>query len=140
MARFSYFSGFLYLCAFKLMADADSLVLLTSFAPENSRVLFLRPASGFTTLQTVFDISRQQAKLGDTKDILLFAHAVTGCDTTSAIKGKLKALKLLQENDALREGMQVFNSPSSTKEEVAAVGEEFLLHLYGRSKSNTYFG
>ena len=40
--------------------------------------------------------------LGSTRQYLLLIHAITGCDTTSALygQGKVKTLKLAQEQDA----------------------------------------
>src|SRR6218665_1531659 len=58
-------------------------------------------------------------------------HAVTGCDTTSALfsHGKKKAF-LLAQTDSLNV-LEVFGNHGSSKEDVTRAGEEFLLKLYG---------
>ncbi|KAJ8881698.1 hypothetical protein PR048_018184 [Dryococelus australis] len=58
-------------------------------------------------------------KIQESKDSVLFCHAITGCETTSAFFGK------------------VFNSPESTKEEVCAAGEKFVIALYGGINVNS---
>ena len=92
----------------------------------------LRPGSSNST---IFNIKRTQAALGGCKDIMLFLHAVTVCDTTSALygQGKKKAFKLLKENTDLAKDVSIFNNPNVTQKDLIAVGEKFLLHLYGIS-------
>lgn len=118
--------------------DTDLLVLLTSFASVTDKVMFLRPA-GSKKKESLFNISRQQTALGDIGEILLFVHAVTGCDTTSAIfkKGKLNALKLVQKDRPLMEDMHIFTKQGATKAELFAAGEKFLIRLYSGSTSTT---
>ena len=72
--------------------DTDLLVALIARVPKDSQMYMLRPSSNNTT---VFDIKSLQSAVGKCKDSLLFLHAVTGCDTTSALynQGKRKAYK-----------------------------------------------
>jgi len=61
----------------------------------------------------------------------LFAHAIVGCDTTSAVYGlgKVAALKLVTSTQT-KEHVLVFTDPESTKEEITAAGEAVMVSLY----------
>lgn len=120
------------LCAIVVGQDTDLLILLTALATIEDNVWFMRPSKGNKD-STYFDIHKQKLLLGDMCNVLLFLHAATGCDTTSAIfrKGKRQAATLLQRNTELRTLVKIFNDPTSTKKDIAVAGEHFLLHLYG---------
>ena len=109
--------------------DTDLLVALIARAPKDSQLHMLRPSSNNTT---VFDIKSLQSAVGECKDSLLFLHAVTGCDTTSALynQGKKKAYTLLKEHTGLAKGVSIFNMPQAAKKDLISAGEKFLLHLY----------
>lgn len=84
---------------------------------------------------TVFNIHEIQHAIGDTRNHLMFLHAVTGCDTVSAIyrQGKHKAFNMVhkkREYDLL----DTFTNNRSTHDEVKRAGETFILKLYGASK------
>ncbi|CAG9817157.1 unnamed protein product [Phaedon cochleariae] len=66
------------------------------------------------------------------KELILFLHAATGCDTTSAIFdiGKLKPFRRLSQDEALRLRVGVFNSPNATPDDIATAGEMFIMSLY----------
>jgi hypothetical protein len=70
---------------------------------------------------------------------LLFLHAITGCDTTSALfkKSKVKGLSILEKNKSLRETVAVFSEENADHHAIAAAGEKFLLALYGAKTSQT---
>ena len=116
--------------------DTDLLVALIARAPKDSQLHMLRPSSNNTT---VFDIKSLQSAVGECKDSLLFLHAVTGCDTTSALynQGKKKAYTLLKEHTGLAKGVSIFNMPQAAKKDLISAGEKFLLHLYGASDSTS---
>lgn len=113
--------------------DTDLLVLLAFLASKKDNVFFLRSASDGKRQESLFHIPRQKTALGKSCDVILFVHAVTGCDTTSSLykKGKLNALKLLKNNLDLIEELKVFENPNAMKEEVVKTGEKFLIRLYG---------
>ena len=76
--------------------------------------------------------------LSDASEMLLFLHAMTVCDTTSAIyrQRKKKAFTLLQKNQEIRhQVVKEFNDPKSSPESVSPIGEKFLLALYGTPKT-----
>ena len=81
--------------------DTDLLVALIARAPKDSQMYMLRPSSNNTT---VVDIKSLQSAVGECKDSLLFLHAVTGCDTTSALynQGKKKAYKFWKNIQVLQ--------------------------------------
>ncbi len=68
----------------------------------------------------------------------MFVHAVSGCDTVSALynKGKKTALETLH-NGQNWDCLSTFLNPDSSHEEVAQVGEQFLLKLYGATRATT---
>ena len=73
-----------------------------------------------------------QRVIGETKKYLLFLHAVTGCDTVSAIyrQGKRKAFNIVHTNKDY-DMLDTFTKTQSTHEEVTRAGEQFLLKVYG---------
>ena len=83
----------------------------------------------------MYSIQHIQAEKPELQKIILLAHAVSGCDTTSAVyrKGKITSVKILQE-----EGMQnivsVFDDPNSSKERITAAMCTYILQLYGAKK------
>ena len=78
---------------------------------------------------TVFNIPEIQHAIGDIKKHLMFLHAVTGCDTISAIycKSKRKAFNMVQKKQDY-DLLDTF-----THEKVKRAGEAFILNLYGAS-------
>ncbi|GBM94219.1 hypothetical protein AVEN_33875-1 [Araneus ventricosus] len=65
--------------------------------------------------------------------MILFIHAFSGYDTTSALfsHGKTKVCSLLEKNRHLEEKIQVFFNFEATVDQMAEAGETFLIHLYG---------
>ena len=65
--------------------DADLLVMLVDRTPPDAKKLFLLRPSMNTKPAKVFNISVIQQAVGDRKQnlLLLFFHAITGCDITS---------------------------------------------------------
>jgi hypothetical protein len=68
-------------------------------------------------------------------DHILFLHAFSGCDTTSALfnQGKMKFINVLRKNPDLNEIIQVFKNPNADPEIIAKAGERVLLELYSYS-------
>ncbi|GBM65947.1 hypothetical protein AVEN_152163-1 [Araneus ventricosus] len=109
--------------------NIDFLVLLTGLAPMKENLYFRKCGKGRTpdvlnsTTSFKFKFSR----------MILFIHAFSGCDTTSALFGhrKTKFCSLLEKNRHLEEKIQVFFNSEATIDQVAKAGETFLIHLYG---------
>ena len=109
--------------------DTDILVMLVAQATTNMDVYILCRENP-TTLYRVRDI---QDNIGDTSTYLMVLHAITGCDTVSALyrQGKRKAFNLVHKKDY--DSLKNFNSTGSTHQEVQKAGERFILKLYGAS-------
>ncbi|XP_066914872.1 uncharacterized protein [Clytia hemisphaerica] len=71
-------------------------------------------------------------------DTLLFAHAWSGCDTTSAIhqKGKTKILTTLK-SEPIRELARCFGNTEMDNEKIGAAGIEIMLKSFGAKASDT---
>lgn len=90
--------------------DIDLLVLMVALTPPEKEVLFLKPGKSTGAQKDVFYSSQElQGQLQYTPQIVLVAHAFTGCDSTSGIynKGKLCVHKLLQHGE-LWDSCEVF--------------------------------
>jgi hypothetical protein len=114
-------------------------MLLTQFTPPGNRIYLLKPGIANNS-DEIYDIALIQSQLpSGLKDCLLFLHAMTGCDTTSALygQGKKKAFNLLKKNIESRECAQIFNSDTSTASMIVTAGERFLLTLYGAPRTTT---
>ena len=69
----------------------------------------------------------------DIAEHMLFLHAISGCDSTSALykQGKLKCIKVLKKNPDLLPHLSLFRDPSSDQQKIIEAGEKFLVALYG---------
>ena len=67
------------------------------------------------------------------KNVILFLHAITGCDTMSSMygKGKKTAWKILSKIEQLWTQVCAFNIETANPDEVASSSEEFIKQLYG---------
>ena len=70
---------------------------------------------------------------------ILFIHAMTGCDTTSALynQEKCKVVKLAPTKRDLHPLMDMFVRASSSHDDVTSAGERVMLALYGADKFAT---
>ena len=113
-------------------SDTDLLAMLIARTRQDGRVLMLHPGTSKSPAK-LYDVPKIQGEIRDMKNALLFAHAVTGGDKTSAIygKGKKKAYKLLQKEESLRqEVIKTFYCHTASPEDVRNVGERFVRALY----------
>ena len=80
---------------------------------------------------SVFNIHNIQQAIGDTKDHLLFLHAISRCDTVSAMykQSKRKAFHMIHKKEDY-DLLDTFLQSKSTNEEA---GEAFILKLYDAS-------
>ena len=81
--------------------DTDLLVLLTALAPPSSNIFLLKPGKGATG-NTIYSPSNFKLSQG-VKENILFLHAFSGCDSTSALymQGKMKFAKLMEKDSDL---------------------------------------
>ena len=139
-------------------ADADRLILLTALAVADSdavsvlvgddtdllvRLIVLSDPVKYVKMlmpgikghpDKVYSSTALRGALGLMVDHLLFLHAATGCETTSAVyrKGKRVPFRKLKDHPALCAMVQVFNDEQASSDDVAAAGEAFLCVVYGR--------
>lgn len=110
--------------------DTDIAVLLIHHS-KHKNMFLLRPgkAAKPDKLTNIFEL---QDKLGDVKKHILFAHAISGCDTTSFIFKKSKALciKLLKKDISLCQRLQIFYEENPDKKQLMEVGITFITKLY----------
>ena len=115
--------------------DTDLLVLLTALAPPSSNIFLLKPGKGVTG-NTIYSPTNFKLSHG-VKENILFLHAFSGCDSTSALyrQGKMKFAKLMEKDSDLVQVARTFTSGSASTEEIASAGEKFLARLYSSSTS-----
>ena len=113
--------------------------MLVARLPPGSTIYQVNPGHSKAP-QKVFDVSAIQKGIGQLKDNILFLHAVTGSDTTSAPyqQGKRKGYKVLTSNEQLENTVKIFNKQDDNADNIAKAGESFLLALYGASAFNTF--
>ena len=114
--------------------DTDLLVLLIYHANTQQHNIYFVPEQKRNSKQRSWDIKQVKATLGSfiCKHIL-YIHAFVGSDTTSRpfSIGKGAIVKKFKTNTVLKQSAAVFDSLSSTKEEIAAAGGRTFVALYG---------
>ncbi|KAJ8871917.1 hypothetical protein PR048_028257 [Dryococelus australis] len=99
--------------------DVDLLVILIDLCRAGN-FFFLKPGKHTVSPAT---FSPTNAASSTVAENILFLHAMSGCDTTSA-------------NPHIADVVKVFKDSNATQEMVAAAGERFLVSLYGYSGTN----
>ncbi len=84
----------------------------------------------------VYDIDTLQNAFSKVIDPILFVHAMTGCDTTSAPFNRVKtvAYNLLKSNRNLVREVSVFCRPNQSQSAICEAGETFLLAMYNATQ------
>ncbi len=114
--------------------DTDLLVLLLYYSNDIGKPIFLKSEPKTGKSGKIYDVLNLRDSIGpDACKLLLFAHAFTGCDTTSKPYGlgKGTALKLLNNNETFKNLGDEFLNPIRTNEEIDATGERAMILLYG---------
>ncbi|KAI4481113.1 hypothetical protein M0804_009739 [Polistes exclamans] len=116
--------------------DVDLLVLLTARTPMDKIIYFLKP--GRAQQRTEIYSSKSLSAYPKCQNYILFLHAITGCDTSSAMyrRGKTSVFKLFEKND-LTNCAKVFTKIDSTPQTIITEGIRFLLAVYGAPKKIT---
>lgn len=118
-----------------IATDTDILTILIARSDdENAPKLKMLKPGRQQTVSKYYDIAEIRQNMGPLKDVLLFAHAMSGCDTTSAFfrKGKVKTFECLSDTE-LRETVSVFNDSRAEHDDIAKAGEAFVLQIYKKS-------
>lgn len=111
--------------------DVDLLVLLTALTPANKRILFQK-----TVRKNVFYAPTSHIEM---KDFILFAHAFSGCDTTSSFfnKGKKIFFSLTKKLKTIQERALIFNRQDSTHSEVIEAAKSVVCAMYSSKHGTT---
>ncbi|KAL7304817.1 hypothetical protein TKK_0003040 [Trichogramma kaykai] len=106
----------------------DLLVILTAKARDMNNIFLYRQSK-----DNLDAYSSKSFKYPELNSIVLFLHAFSGCDTTSALynQGKIKLLKLFTKSNDLLEDAQKFYDPNASVEEIAKAGIKIICRLYG---------
>ena len=112
--------------------DANLLAILVARATSSMNLYMLCKDKPTTS----FNVKEIQDSLGEIQQYILFIHAFTGCNTTSAIydKGKSKALNFVRINRDLYLHLNMIVQDSSNHDDIAHAGEMFFLALYDAQK------
>ena len=105
--------------------DVDLLILLTQLSSSDN--LFRRGSGKYSN--NVYNISDIKNSMRGLSNCLLFLHAVTHFDTTSALYRQCtkKAFNLVKHNPELQTLVEMFIKSSSTPDAVVLAGNEFLV-------------
>lgn len=120
--------------------DVDLLILIIALCPLDKDVRFLRDVQGNIKERAYSSLDIQNSEvLYNCKNNILFAHAFSGCDTTSAFfgKGKAQTVKLINTRRDLDDALNIFNNPSSMKPDIVRAGEKITLALYKAPRTVT---
>lgn len=123
--------------------DTDVLLLLNALTPKDKIIYFLKPVRGkvpekvYSSQNTLQYTEKRKTVLypNATKHVL-FLHAFSGSDTTSAFfnKGKLSAVKAFEENNEIWDCASTFEKPEQNIQDLVISGCKFLLAIYGTPK------
>lgn len=114
--------------------DIDLLTLLIALTSPEEDVYFLKPGRKNVD-EKILSTTQIQDNYPGVIDVILFLHAFSGCDTTSAIFGKRKLAPWKAFNkykDEIQYIASVFNEPSSTPDDVFKAGCQMFLWIYAR--------
>lgn len=113
--------------------DVDLLILLTARTPIVKIIYFLK--SGKAQQRTETYSSKSLTAFPKCQNYILFLHAITGCDTTSAMyrRGKTSVFKLFEKKDLI-DCAKVFIEIDSSPQTIITKGIRFLLAVYGAPK------
>ena len=123
-----------------VLEDIDVLAILTHMCPENKTIYFLKPKKG-NSPQSVYTGNSFDELYLNCKQHILFIHAFTGCDTTSAFygKGKKDFAKICASSIEIQQAANIFKEKMQKIDTLLAVGVKCILALYGaRSSDNLH--
>lgn len=112
--------------------DVDLFVLLIGLTPIEETIYFYK----------IISTGKKQKSLYSTKDhkglraFILFAHALVGCDSTSALfgKGEKSVIKLLEKDESICQSISIFYDQNRTVDELYPVAEDIVKRLYGKGE------
>jgi len=86
-------------------------------ANSEDKLIFLRPGKGVVP-KKLYVISELTASTEALKPSIMFAHAFTGCDSTSATynRGKVRFWNMPKQSESLQAVGQIFNNARATRD------------------------
>lgn len=113
--------------------DTDVLVLFTAVVKTNQKIFFSKPSKGQAAEKFY---ATNSFSLPKCKEHILFLHALTGCDTTSAFwnRGKNSFAKIFERRVDLQENAAIFQLENVDPKDLYAAGLKCILALYGAPK------
>ncbi|CAH0757850.1 unnamed protein product [Diatraea saccharalis] len=108
--------------------DVDLLVILMAY--PNPNVYLMKP--GRNKIPTKYYNTNSLLE-PSVKEHILFLHAFSGCDTTSALYriGKKKRFSILRKDIELKQLLKIFKDPEADASALTDTGEKFMCTLYG---------
>jgi hypothetical protein len=122
--------------------DTDVLVLLVHhLKPGMGEIcMLMRPTTGRYKGEKLIRIRQVQENIGSVAvRHLLAIHALSGCDTTSAMsgRGKVPVYKRVLACSTAVENLEVMSNPQASQEEVGKAGILLLVLIYGGKPSDS---
>lgn len=113
--------------------DTDLMVIMLTLIKRRKLKIFFKIPGTSKNPGTLYNIVKLVDDFKQTSSLLLFAYAMTGCDTTSALfrTSKIKAYNLPVNDSSLQKDVLIFNESNVDKERIGTVGEKYLIHFYG---------
>lgn len=113
--------------------DVDLLVLLNGLNSGETNVYFQKGSRGGSDCIQYPANSFTCGEMQIPRGVVLFLHAISGCDTTSALfwQGKMKWCNILKKTPDWIDLANIFLDPNANKEDVGNAGEKILMNLYG---------
>lgn len=117
-----------------LAEDVDVLVILAALTPGDREIFYIKPPKCKTPGATYSSKSLDHSPI--IKENILFLHAMSGCDTTSAFygKGKTKLGDVLKKSVELQDAAKIFKQPYASLDELVTSGIKCILALYGSKR------
>ncbi|GBO38818.1 hypothetical protein AVEN_274190-1 [Araneus ventricosus] len=112
----------------------DLLIIPTARTPTDRIIYFLKP--GKAQIETKMYLSQSFTSYPKCQAHILFLHAITGYDTTSAFfkRGKTKVLKFFENRHDLIDCAEVFTNIGSSPDIILTNEIRFVLAVYGAPK------
>lgn len=122
--------------------DTDLLVLLCYHAKNLLRAIYFRPEPKLHSNSCrVWDIQKTRNILKETTcENILFAHAISGCDTTSRLYGVGKHLvfkKLLSDSEFRKHAEIFLSGPDTPHDRIIEAGEKAIVSMYNGGKNDS---
>lgn len=127
-------------CTVVLGEDTDLLILLLFHLTSNHWPVFFGSSKSGSNQAKIWDIQKVQQELGSKVcQQILFVHAISGCDTTSALYGLGKAifLRKAKKSAAFFAEAKKFLLPDIEQKAIELAGEKVLVEVYGGRQQDT---